>query len=174
MTGLADGYSTAIFEVARAEGVLETVEKELFELAHALGRSDALRQALGDPVIPVEKRHAIVEDLLGGKASALTMNILLFLVGVGRVKELPDIIARLVERSAADRQHAVAEVRSATPLSADQRERLAEALSANLGKQVEVKVVVDPSVLGGLSARVGDIVIDGTVRHRLDQLKEAI
>jgi F-type H+-transporting ATPase subunit delta len=65
-------------------------------------------------------------------------------------------------------------VRSAVPLDDDQRQRLARALSKNLGKIVEVKVFVDPSVLGGLSARVGDVVIDGTVRHRLDQLKEAI
>jgi F-type H+-transporting ATPase subunit delta len=67
----------------------------------------------------------------------------------------------------------VAEVRSAIDLNDDQRKRLAEALGQATGKQVEVKVVVDPSVLGGIVAQVGDTVIDGSVRGRLDQLKNA-
>ena len=74
-------------------------------------------------------------------------------------------------RAAAEKDKAVAEVRSAVPLTDDQKTRLAAALANATGKQVEVKVVVDPSVLGGLVATVGDTVIDGTVRSRLDQLK---
>jgi F-type H+-transporting ATPase subunit delta len=76
--------------------------------------------------------------------------------------------------SAAEANKEVAEVRSAVPLTADQRDRLAKALEDATGKQVEVKVVVDPSVLGGIVAQVGDTVIDGSVRHRLDQLKNAL
>ena len=68
----------------------------------------------------------------------------------------------------------LAEVRTAVPLDEEHRRQLAEALSANLGKQVEVKVIVDPTVLGGVVARIGDTVIDGTVRHRLEQLREAL
>jgi F-type H+-transporting ATPase subunit delta len=63
-------------------------------------------------------------------------------------------------------------VRAAVPLDDRVRERLAKALSDATGKQVEVKVIVDPNVLGGVVARIGDTVIDGSVRHRLDQLKE--
>lgn len=174
MSDRAEGYATAIFEVAQAEGVLEKVENELFALSHTLESSDELRSALTDQALPAEKRQAIVEDLLGGKASPLTTALVSFVVAAGRARELPDIIARMVERAASARKHAIAEVRSAIPLDGDQQRRLAEALSASLGKEVEVKVVIDPSVLGGISARVGDLVIDGTVRHRLEQLKEAI
>ena len=67
-----------------------------------------------------------------------------------------------------------AEVRSAVPLDDEQRQRIAQALSRATRKQVEVKVIVDESVLGGIVATIGDTVIDGTVRHRLDQLKEQI
>ena len=67
----------------------------------------------------------------------------------------------------------VSEVRSAIPLTDDQKQRLVEALNKATGKRVSLKVVIDPSVLGGLVARVGDTVIDGTVRHRLDQLRTA-
>ena len=169
-----DGYATAILEVARAEGVLSEIEDELFRFARVLEGSDELRSTLTDPSLPPERRQGIVEDLLGGKTEKLTTALVSFVVGAGRAKDLPAIIDRLVKRAAADRQHVVAEVRSAVELDESQRERVAEALSANLGKEVEVKVVVDPSVLGGISARVDDTVIDGTVRRRLDQLRESL
>jgi F-type H+-transporting ATPase subunit delta len=169
-----DGYASAFFEVARAEGVLEDVEDELFRFARVLEGSDDLRSTLTDANLPAERRQAIVEDLLGGKAHTLTTSLVSFVVGAGRARDLPEIIDRLVHRAAAERKHAVAEVHSAVELDEDQRKRLAEALSSNLGKDIEVKVIVDPSVMGGLSARVDDTVIDGTVRHRLDQLRESL
>jgi F-type H+-transporting ATPase subunit delta len=87
---------------------------------------------------------------------------------------LAAIVDRFLELSAEGRRHDVAEVRAAVPLDDGLRDRLAQALSDATGKQIEVKVVVDPSVLGGIVARIGDTVIDGTVRHRLEQLKERI
>jgi len=170
-----DGYAAALFEVARAEGALAVVEEELFKLSDVLAQSDELRATLTNTDLPPEKRQEIVQDLLGkAKATPITTSLVSFIVGAGHARDLPGIISSLVERAASDRKHAVAEIRSAVPLDEDQRKRLASALSKNLGKEVEVKVHVDPSVLGGLSARVGDVVIDGTVRHRLDQLKETI
>ena len=91
-----------------------------------------------------------------------------------RSRSLPEIIDKLVARAAEERQEVVAEVRSAVPLDDEHRDKLAEALSRMSGKRVALKVVVDPSVLGGIAARVGDIVIDGTIRHRLEQLKESL
>ena len=170
-----DGYAAALFEVARAEGALPVVEDELFKLSDVLARSDELRSTLTDASMPTEKRQGIIQELLAmAKATPITTNLVSMVVGAGHARDLPAIINSLVERAASSRQHSVAEVRSAVPLDDDQRRRLAKALSKNLGKDVEVKVHVDPSVLGGLSARVGDLVIDGTVRHRLDQLKETI
>jgi F-type H+-transporting ATPase subunit delta len=174
MADRVEGYAAAIFEVARAEGILERVEQELYGLLQVLETNEELRRTLSDASVPPERRQAIVEDLLGPKFLPLTASIVSFVVSTGRARDLPAIIEKLVERSAAERAHAVAEVRSAIPLSDDQRDRLAKALSDGLGQQVEVRVIVDPDVLGGLVARVGDIVIDGSVRHRLDQLKEAI
>ncbi len=174
MSDRVEGYAAAMFEVAKAEGILQRVEHELFGLLHVLESNEELRRTLSDADIPPERRQAIVEDLLGDKFLPLTASLVSFVVSTGRARDLPAIIQKMVERSAAERKHAVAEVRSAIPLSDDQKERLAKALSDNLDQQVEVKVIVDPDVLGGIVARVGDIVIDGTVRHRLDQLKEAM
>jgi F-type H+-transporting ATPase subunit delta len=172
--GRIEGYAAALFEVARAEGHLDEVEDELFRFARVLEASDELRTTLTDQALPAEKRQAIVEDLLGDKATPATVNLVALVVGAGRARDLPKIIERLVERAAAERQQVVAEVRSAIPLDDDQRRRLADALSRSTGRQVEVKVIVDPTVIGGLVTRIGDTVIDGTVRHRLEQLREAL
>jgi F-type H+-transporting ATPase subunit delta len=166
-----DGYARALLEIANAEGTLDEVEDELFRFARSVEASDSLRNTLTDEQIPAAKRQAIVEDLLGGRATPTTTQLVSLVVGSGRGRDLPAIIDRLVERAAATKQRAVAEVRSAVALTADQQERLAAALANATGKQVELKVVVDPSVLGGLVATVGDTVIDGSIRTRLDQVK---
>jgi F-type H+-transporting ATPase subunit delta len=167
-------YAEALFSVARAEGTLGEVEEELFRFSQTLQSSDDLRDALTDASIPAARRQQIVEDLLGGKASTTTVALVSLVVGTGRARDLPAIIRQLVDMSAAEANNEVAEVRSAVPLTDDQRKRLAEALSDATGKQVEVKVVIDPTVLGGAVATVGDTVIDGSVRTRLDRLKNAL
>jgi F-type H+-transporting ATPase subunit delta len=166
-------YAEALFGVARAEGTLGEVEDELFRFSQTLQGSDELRAALTDPGIPASRRQQIIEDLLGGRASSTTVALVSLVVGTGRASQLPTIIRQLVDMSAAEANKEVAEVRSAIDLNDDQRKRLAQALGQATGKQVEDKVVVDPSVLGGIVAQVGDTVIDGSVRGRLDQLKNA-
>ena len=173
MSARTDAYASALLQVAKAEGSLETVEDELFRVARTLEGNDDLRNTLTDQAIPVDRRQGIVEDLLAGRASPVTSALVSFVVGAGRGRDLPAIIDKLVAQAAEERSEEVAEVRSAIPLTEDQRVRLAAALSRATGKKVSIKVVVDPSVLGGLVATVGDVVIDGSVRHRLDQLKEA-
>ena len=174
MTDRSDAYAAALFEVAKAEGSLEVVEDELFKVARTLEANEELRATLSDAAIPVERRQQIVESLLGGKASPITTALVSFVVGAGRSKNLPEIIDKLVARAAQERHEAVAEVRTAYPIDEERRERLAEVLGKATGKHVTVKVVIDPSVLGGVVARVGDTVIDGTIRHRLEQLRESL
>jgi len=169
-----DGYARGLFEIARAEGTLDEVEDELFRFARSYESNDGLRAALTDDMIPAERRQAIVEDLLGHRASNTTTALASFVVGSGRGRDLPAIIAKLVQRAAAEKDRTVAEVRSAIPLTADQQHRLAAALANATGKQVEVKVVVDPSILGGAVATVGDAIIDGSVRTRLEQIKSLL
>lgn len=169
-----DAYATALFEVARAEGNLEVVEAELYQVARAVESSDELRSKLTDQALPVELRQGIVEDLLEGRTQPVTKALVSFVVGAGRARDLPAIIDRLVRRAAEERNEVVAEVRSATPLDDDQRQRLQEALSKRTGQNVSIKVTVDPSILGGIVANIGDNVIDGSVRRRLEQLRESL
>ena len=169
-----EGYARALFEIARAEGTLDEVEDELFRFGRSFEASDELRTALTDEMIPAAKRQAIVEDLLGGKATSTTTQLVSMVVGSGRGRELPAIIDKLVARASSSKNLEVAEVRSAVALTDDQQVRLKAALANATGKQVTLKVVVDPSVLGGLVATVGDTVIDGTVRTRVEQLKSRL
>ncbi len=169
-----EGYARGLFEIARAEGTIDEVEDELFRFARSYENSDELRNALSDEQIPAAKRQAIVEDLLGGKVTPTTTQLISMVVGSGRARDLPAIVDKLVARASSAKNLEVAEVRSAIPLTSDQETRLAAALANATGKQVNLKVVVDPSVLGGLVATVGDTVIDGTVRTRIEQLKSRL
>ena len=170
----ATGYAQAMFSVAEAEGALETVEDELFRFARSLEQHTDLRDALTDPALPVERKKAVLRDLLGERASGHTVSIVSFLVEQGQARHLSRIIDRLAEIAAERRRRAVAEVRTAVPLDAKQRDRLTSALASATGKEIELKAFVDPSVVGGVFARVGDVVIDGTVRRRLELARQAM
>jgi F-type H+-transporting ATPase subunit delta len=165
-------YADAAFAVARAEGTLSEVEDELFRLARVVESNDELRNTLSDPHLPASRRQQIVEDLLDGRASTTTISLMSMIVGAGRANELPKIANELVQRSAATSGAAVAEVRSAVPLSDEQIARLADALKIRIDREVTVKNVVDPSVMGGIVTRIGDSVLDGSVRTRLNQLRD--
>jgi F-type H+-transporting ATPase subunit delta len=171
---MIEGYARALFEVARAEGTLDEVEDELFRFARSYESSDSLRAALTDEHIPAEKRQAIVEDLLGGKTTTTTIQLVSMVVGSGRSRDIPAIVDSLVARASSAKQLDVAEVRTAVALTDDQQARLKAALENATGKSINLKTVVDPSVVGGVVATIGDTVIDDTVRTRIEQLKSRL
>lgn len=115
MTERVDAYAAALFEVALAEGRLAHVEDDLFRFARTLEGSDDLRSALTDPGLPVERRVAVVEELMGGKALATSAALVGMVVAAGRAADLPAIVDAFVARAAAERSREVAEVRSALP-----------------------------------------------------------
>jgi F-type H+-transporting ATPase subunit delta len=174
VTDRVDAYAQALLEIAQSEDRLSEIEDELFRFARVVEGNDDLRMALANPGLPLERRAAIVDELLEGRALPVTRAMAAFVIGAGRGHDFPAIVQRFVELAAHTREHEVAEVRSANPLDDAQVQRLAQALSRATNKNVEVKVVIDPTVMGGLVATIGDTVIDGTVRHRLDQLKETL
>ena len=169
---VVSGYAQALFSVAEAEGVLDRIEDELFAFSKAMEQNRELGQALTDPALPAENKKAVVTELLGDRAHPVTANLVGFVIESGRARELGRIVEQLATVAAERRQQALAEVRSAVPLSDEQRERLREALSRATGRSVEIKVVVDPSVVGGVAARIGDEIFDGTVARRLADARQ--
>jgi F-type H+-transporting ATPase subunit delta len=168
------GYAAAIYELATAEGDLARVEAELSSIARAIEGSADLRSTLTDPALPLDRKRAVIDDLLGGRASRTTATVIGMVAGLNRMGELADISKRLAERSAASVGKKVAEVRSAVELDDATVQRLAAALEKQTGTAVEVRTIIDPSIMGGIVARVGDTVIDGSVRSRLDSLRQAL
>jgi F-type H+-transporting ATPase subunit delta len=168
---LVHGYAQALFSVAEAEGALESVESELFSFAKALEQNTQLREALTDPSLPAENKKAVINDVLGERAHPLTISLLGFLIESGRSRELSGIVQELATLAAERRRHALAEVRTAIPVNEERQKRLAEALAKATGKSLEVKVVVDPGVVGGVVANVGDEVFDGSIRTKLNEAK---
>jgi F-type H+-transporting ATPase subunit delta len=170
---LAVSYGRAIVEIARAEGVADRVADELFQFARAVEDNPTLRDKLTDPSVPLDARSAAATDLLQ-RAHPATGAAVQMLLSADRVRHLADIADAAVRESAEARGASVAQVRSAKPLGEAQRASLQQALSTKAGRPVEIKVVVDPDLLGGIVVQMGDTVIDGTSARRLTDLKSAL
>lgn len=168
------GYAQALFNIVRAEGELDRVEDELFRFGKLLDSNYELKRALSEGSIDRAQREKVLDDLLAQKVSPHTLSLLKFIMDQGRARQLPQILEQVSRLAAEARQSVVAEVRTAVPLEPRQRDDLAAALSKATGKKVTIKELVDPSVIGGVAAKVGDTVIDGTVRRRLEQLREQV
>ena len=168
------GYAQGIFEMARGEGQLERVEDELLAISRALETSPDLRANLTDLQLPPEKKQGIVDELVGGRASSLTVGLVQLLVGQNHASDLPAIAKAVAAAAARSRDRELAEVRSAVPLDDETVQRLTTSLRHATGKNVEVKVVVDPSLIGGIVATVGDTVIDGSIAKRFDSVRQAV
>lgn len=168
-----NAYAEAILAIARAEGQSSAVERELSAVASTIAGNDELRSTLSDTKIPAARRIQIVEDILDGKVSPATTSIVSLIVANGRVEDIDAIAKAVLASGAASRGEEVAEVRSAVPLTEDQQQRLAAALKAKLNRDVTIRNIVDPSVLGGIITQVGETLLDGSVRTRMTQLREA-
>jgi F-type H+-transporting ATPase subunit delta len=169
---LDDLAQQAVLAEAEADGTLDTVGDELFRFARLLEAEPRLRGAITDPVLPDENKVALVDDLLASRASEPTA--VLVRDAVRKPGDPVERIQGLADRAAARRNRVVVEARTAVPLDDDRRARLSSALSAVTGRNVDLETVIDPEVVGGVMARVGDEVIDGTVRRKLELALEQL
>ena len=170
----AEDYAEAVLAIGRAEGDQSRLESDLHAFANVLAGSPELQNSLGDSSIPAANRQQVVEDVLEGKAGKASAAAISMIVGAGRAGDLPEIARAMSSKMAGGRGAAYAEIRSAVPLSEDQTKRLEKALSEKVGRPVTARVTIDPSVVGGIVTQIGDTVIDGSVRRRLNQMRETL
>ncbi|MDT0270002.1 F0F1 ATP synthase subunit delta [Streptomyces sp. DSM 44915] len=159
--------------VAERDGSLDSVEDELFRFRRIVATSTELRSALtvkNRDERAVAAQTALVRQLLGGRASEITVRLVVRLVENPRGRSLDSGLDALAVLAAARRNRSIAVVTSAVPLSDAQRDRLGVALSRLYGRQVQLNLDVDPTVLGGISVRIGDDVIHGTIGDRLEEV----
>jgi F-type H+-transporting ATPase subunit delta len=163
----------AVLSAAEKAGKLADVEDELFRFSHIVSGNSQLAVTLGDPSAPVPDRAKLVQDLLEGKSEAATLRLVqVALEGFGG-RGFEFSLIRLVELTAAKRDREVAYVTVAKPLTDADEQRLSDKLSERYGRQVSLKIDVDPKVIGGVSVQVGSDLYDGTILRRLNEAKQA-
>jgi len=157
----------ALFAMAAQVDVLDEVEDELFRFGRILDREPTLRRALTDPSLPAGRKTELLQALLGDRVQAATLVLVHEVVLRPRGRTIDRGLEEYGRLAAARRERLVAQVRTVVPLSDEQLDRLSAALADRLGHQVHLNVELDPDLIGGLTVRVGDVLFDGSIVHRL-------
>jgi F-type H+-transporting ATPase subunit delta len=168
-------YARALFSLASEENRVAAVREELRRLGAALEASAELRDVLLQPLHPAAERRRVLDalaDKLG--ASSLVKRFYAYLIDQRRLVAFDEIEAEFVRLADEAAGRSKAKVKTAQPLTAEQQERLSRALAAKAGRTVELEVQVDPTLLGGLVAQLGDTVYDGSLKTQLVQLRGAL
>lgn len=163
----------ALLTGADRAGELADLEDELFRFSQIVSGDNRLAAALGDSSADVARRAELLRDLLDGKVKPATLRLAqLALAGFGG-RGLTASLIRMVELAAAKRDQSVAYVTSAVPLTDADEQRLAGRLSEMYGRDVAVKIDVDPKIIGGMRVKVGSDLYDGTIARRLAEARTA-
>lgn len=164
----------ALVLAAEADNGLDDLEDGLFRFGRVVAAQPELRAALASTWLPAERKDELLTALLRGKVTPVTLRLITQMVTHPRGRALPVALDMCASIAAQRRQQLIAVVHSAVELTAAQRRRLADALAATYGHQVHLNVVIDPSVLGGISIQIGDELIDGTAARRLAAVRRKL
>jgi F-type H+-transporting ATPase subunit delta len=172
---LAGRYATALFELARENKKIESVEQSLTTLRAALDQSEDFRTLTTSPVLSRDDAAKGVAAAAGSlKLDDITIRFLGVLAQNRRLSQLAAVIRNFRALAARHRGETTAEVTSAHPLDDDQVAQLKSQLKSRLGRDVAVEMNVDPAILGGLVVRIGSQMIDSSIRTRLNSLAHAM
>lgn len=168
-------YARALFGLAQETDAVAAIREQLAGMAELFETQPELRDALFRPLHPVAERRSVV-SAVGERVglAPLVRNFLNFLIDQRRLVDFDTIRAEYEQLADTAAGRVTALVTAAAPLGAHQRERLQRALAARTGRQVELEVAVDPALIGGAVARVGNVVFDGSLRTQLSQLRDTL
>ena len=165
-------YANVLADIALEQGAADAAAKQLADFGAAYQVSAELRNFLASPAVAREAKQAVVEKIAARiGASKIIRNFLFVIVDHRRTVLLPEIIARFAEVIRQRQGVAEAEVRSATEFSDAQKKAMAQTLAKLTGQRVETRYAVDATLLGGAVVRIGDTVYDGSLRHRLEEMR---
>jgi F-type H+-transporting ATPase subunit delta len=166
-------YARALLDVAVKEKAdLDQIEDELFQFVELFNRYPTLGKVLLNPAVPLPRKRAAVDELLKqAKLSPILSKLLALLADRDRLVLLPDLLAAYRDRLL-DYQHVVrAEVTTAAPIDARRTQAIQSSLAQVTGRTVTMATIVDPSIIGGVVARIGSTVYDGSVARQLQRMR---
>jgi F-type H+-transporting ATPase subunit delta len=166
-------YAEAAFEVASRDDTVERWRSEL-ETAASIVAEPRVGRALANPSIPLQERTATAEATFADIVSRPVLNLIDLMLRRGRIEQLPRLADEFRRLDNAGQGISLATATSASPLSPDEVRALTERMEQYTGGQIELDLKVDPSLLGGLVVQVGDRLIDGSVRSRLERLRNQL
>jgi F-type H+-transporting ATPase subunit delta len=172
---LAKRYAKALFAVGKEENALDEYATSLKEFATMLADNPELDDALSNPMYPLDAREGVMAEVVkAADLSTIMGNFLNLIVQKRRADVLGDIAEMF--QILVDEENNIAQgtVVSATELSAEMQAKVQETLEKITGKQVTLTTQVDESIIGGMIAKVGDLVMDGSIKTQLEELKESI
>jgi len=173
---IARRYAAALFDVAHKSGQAERAGDELKSIAQTIDGHAELSRVLGTPSVPSHVKKQIVTEVLkaAGTFSPEITRLVTMLADRDRLTVLGALQAAYAERLMEEKKIVPAEIVTAAPLTDASREALRKALGAATGRDVTITERVDPSIVGGVVARVGSLVFDGSVVRQLDRLREKL
>lgn len=166
-------YAQALFDAAREAGVVGPVRRELGDFVAALAASAALRDVLADPQVETAAKHRVLVEITRG-GQRLLANCLRLMLERGRFAAVPDLHRAYDALALVEEDVVEVEVVSAAELSADTEKKIAARVQEATGRRVELARRVDPSIIGGLVLRIGDVIVDGSVKARIRQLRRRL
>jgi F-type H+-transporting ATPase subunit delta len=171
---VAKRYAAALFGVARRDEILDAVAEDLTLVSRFLEEVQYLRAVLLQPLISDTRKYSVVDEAFGGRITASTLNFLKLLIRKRREDLIGECIRDFRALLAAHHNTVDAEAWTAVSLTAEQLEKLVQSLQTLTGKTVRLQADVDRTLVGGVVVRIGDTVIDGSVRGKLERLERQL
>lgn len=171
---VARRYASALLAQAKKTQTVAAAQSELSQVADAVAARPHLQALLNQPLVTEERKKQVLRDEFAGKVSPAVVGFLSLLADKRRINLLPEVqseFARLVREY---ENIALATATSAVPLTAEQAAALEKSLEARTGKDIQLEMAVDPDLIGGILVRIGDTVLDGTVKGNLERLREQL
>jgi F-type H+-transporting ATPase subunit delta len=162
-------YAEAALEIGRADGTLDRWERDLDRLSAALA-DDQLRTLAEHPAVPFAEKERVIRRV-AGDVSPEALNLVLLMIRRGRPRAIPRMVEHFASLVRRERGVSLAEVRTALALDDSQRDAVVERLHELTGDEIQINEVVDESLIGGITVRIGDRLYDASVRSRLERLR---
>lgn len=166
-------YAEAIFDIAKKQNTVDRTLEDMREIARLFSHRKLL-YLLNEPKIPMQRKESAIRQALESKVLPTSLNLALLVVQRELVEAMPNLARELEQLVLNYKNEAVAQVTTAMPMDQQQQNKVRQALERRTGKTILMQTKVSPDILGGVVARVGDQIIDASVRHRLAALRRQL